>query len=615
MVTYSVLIPCYNETHRIEKTIKSIRMFLDMHPGSEAIFVDDGSKDGTGDFISRKIKAYDDMLCVGYKQNRGKWGAIIFGTAVATKDWCILCDADYSVDLNIIVGTEFGSTVIIGNRYHKENNIPMKRKIPGLIFNFLARKIVGIDYLDTQCMEASEELCYYHNGSAAIDTVENIYKLCGDMNMDGETYLFTKYGAERIINKFKGFASSFIEINGSYGTKFTVTENHPVLCNGIFKDAKDVVVGDILEGVDKISIPYKERTDIFFRDICSGFDTKDKGDGFVLKGGRNIYPNKIERDDDYFYFMGLFQAEGSLDSNNRRCIRLSFNESERSYINFVKKYCLKIGGSHYIYWDKKKHCKTISVSCMPLVLHFANIFGENGRNNKVLSKEILDYDDCAKFSFLDGLFCGDGCFHMINKKSHLSLSMCGKNRYRIRLLLLSLGIRCGICKESRKRLLKDNKSTNQISVRIVSEDIRKFISRCPHFINTKVHRYKANYSTQHGILRQRIIVSEICKINRPGYYYGFETEFSHTLLNDGVVTHNTPSKGWSNTKEMRSIFLNMNEEGFAGDVEFLRRCDMQYVDVKTINVKYEFTEGSSVNVRKHAPKMFSALIRIRNNTR
>jgi glycosyltransferase involved in cell wall biosynthesis len=127
-----------------------IRQFLDIHPGSEAIFIDDGSKDGTGDFISRKIKSYDDMLCVGYKHNRGKWGAIIFGTTVATKDWCVLCDADYSVDLSDIDQIPKDSTVVIGNRYHKGNNIPLKRKIPGRVFNFLARHIAEIDYIDSQ---------------------------------------------------------------------------------------------------------------------------------------------------------------------------------------------------------------------------------------------------------------------------------------------------------------------------------------------------------------------------------------------------------------------------------------------------------------------------------
>lgn len=149
---FTILVPCYNEEHRIADTVVKLKEFLLQNPGSEVIFIDDGSIDRTIDIIENS--KCDGMIIAQLSSNIGKWGAICAGASLAKGDYCIMCDADYSVDINSIVQrlslVEGVDVVFFGNRYNYLNRIPAKRRIPGRIFNFLARKIVGIRYIDTQ---------------------------------------------------------------------------------------------------------------------------------------------------------------------------------------------------------------------------------------------------------------------------------------------------------------------------------------------------------------------------------------------------------------------------------------------------------------------------------
>ena len=155
-ITWSVIVPCYNEEKRILKTIPELKIFLDNNPGSEVIFVDDGSTDATGFILSGIAERDNRIKTISLQKNRGKWGAVAVGFFNAQKDFSILVDADFSIDINsdsikYILRNINCDSVIIGNRYSGNNVIPFKRHISGMVFNLLARKIVGIKYRDSQC--------------------------------------------------------------------------------------------------------------------------------------------------------------------------------------------------------------------------------------------------------------------------------------------------------------------------------------------------------------------------------------------------------------------------------------------------------------------------------
>jgi glycosyltransferase involved in cell wall biosynthesis len=85
----SAILPVFNEKERVGKIVKVLEEadFID-----EAIFVDDGSKDGSFEFLKKfenqKIKVF------GLKRNHGKGFALSFGIKRAKGDILIFIDSD-----------------------------------------------------------------------------------------------------------------------------------------------------------------------------------------------------------------------------------------------------------------------------------------------------------------------------------------------------------------------------------------------------------------------------------------------------------------------------------------------------------------------------------------
>jgi glycosyltransferase involved in cell wall biosynthesis len=85
----SAILPVFNEKERVGKIVKVLEEadFID-----EAIFVDDGSKDGSFEFLknfeNQKIKVF------GLKRNHGKGFALSFGIKRAKGDILIFIDSD-----------------------------------------------------------------------------------------------------------------------------------------------------------------------------------------------------------------------------------------------------------------------------------------------------------------------------------------------------------------------------------------------------------------------------------------------------------------------------------------------------------------------------------------
>lgn len=591
----SIIIPMYNEEMRIPKTIQIMNAWIDAHPSDEVLFSDDGSEDNTIEQIMN-LRKHGQMRIMESGYNFGKWNAIRKAFFICKNPYVVLLDADLSVDPKYI--DEYGALLepnclVLGNRYGKyKSNVPFARFILSRGFNLLERLIVGLRLPDTQCLIGDEELCVWCGGLVKVMKAKDIYCLKGDV------FLLTAYGFEKIVNKFKGRTNEVIEVRASYGHKFIVTKNHPVLLyNGMFVNAQNIKIGDKLQIAERCNLFSSMRGLINFRKLCSRFDCCNVGNKFRLRSGKNLYPVRIELDEDFFYFLGLFQAEGTLDGERKRSIRFSFHQNEFGYLTFIKRYCDKIGGSYSVYWNKKEKCKTISVYHTPISLFFHELFS-GGKNNKIIPDVVFNCKDSCRFAFVDGLFCGDGCFYAVGVRPHVSLSISSKNRYRIRLLLLSLGVRCDIVQEKRN----NNKQAN---VRILSRDLRKFLSGCYFFKNNKAKKYSTLACS--NWLPKPIRVIESTKRQYTGFVYGFETELSHTLLNDGVITHNSPFKMIERSPKMAQVFVELEERKFAGDVELIRRAQLKGAKMSSVDVKYDFKEGSTVLFKKHAWPMFKAL--------
>ncbi len=100
----TIVIPSYNE-------IKTLPAVLNVLSGvkleKEVIVVDDGSKDGTREWLEKAIAARDfpyDLMLVKHEKNKGKGGALITGFNAASGDITIVQDADLEYDPSQIPG-------------------------------------------------------------------------------------------------------------------------------------------------------------------------------------------------------------------------------------------------------------------------------------------------------------------------------------------------------------------------------------------------------------------------------------------------------------------------------------------------------------------------------
>lgn len=94
----SVVMPCFNEIRTIETVIQKV-LAVELPCDREIIIVDDGSSDGTRDYL-RTLTSHDEIKVVFHEVNRGKGAALRIGFAHATGDIITIQDADLEYDPN-----------------------------------------------------------------------------------------------------------------------------------------------------------------------------------------------------------------------------------------------------------------------------------------------------------------------------------------------------------------------------------------------------------------------------------------------------------------------------------------------------------------------------------
>ena len=157
-----VVIPCYNEEERLLS--KEFTDYIDKNSGYHLCFVNDGSKDKTLEVLHDLQKGREDFITVyDCEKNGGKAEAVRLGMLHMCKkadlDYIGFLDADLSTDLTdfddlvkTIENSDF--KIVSGSRIARMGaNITKEsaRKIISLTINFIIRKILKMDFKDTQC--------------------------------------------------------------------------------------------------------------------------------------------------------------------------------------------------------------------------------------------------------------------------------------------------------------------------------------------------------------------------------------------------------------------------------------------------------------------------------
>jgi CheY-like chemotaxis protein len=157
-----VVIPCYDEEKRLLSD--EFTTFIEKNSGYHLCFVNDGSKDKTLEVLHELRKGREDFITVyDCEKNGGKAEAVRLGMLHMAKhedlDYIGFLDADLSTDLSDfddLVSTIENSDykIVSGSRISRMGADITKesaRKVISLSINYIIRKILSMDFKDTQC--------------------------------------------------------------------------------------------------------------------------------------------------------------------------------------------------------------------------------------------------------------------------------------------------------------------------------------------------------------------------------------------------------------------------------------------------------------------------------
>lgn len=152
----SVVIPVFNESHRIQRTLNEIWEFFESR-NAEILFVDDGSSDNTIQIIRNFAKDHPSVQALA-EQHRGKAATVLAGMKQTRGQVVGFMDADLATPLETWNTCEKalqnGAGVAIASREgigSDRVDEPWYRHVMGRVFNGLVQLLLlpGID--DTQC--------------------------------------------------------------------------------------------------------------------------------------------------------------------------------------------------------------------------------------------------------------------------------------------------------------------------------------------------------------------------------------------------------------------------------------------------------------------------------
>ena len=150
----SVVVPVHDEERTIALLLDELRSALKpLGRRWEAVFVDDGSTDGSHAALTRLHASHDNVTVVRLRRNFGKAAALAAGFAQARGDVIVTIDGDLQDDPaeipRLLVKLEEGFDLVSGWKTRRRD--PIRRRLLSRLFNTVTRWVSGVRLHDMNC--------------------------------------------------------------------------------------------------------------------------------------------------------------------------------------------------------------------------------------------------------------------------------------------------------------------------------------------------------------------------------------------------------------------------------------------------------------------------------
>jgi len=212
-MSLSIVIPVFNEKESLPDLIKQLEKILTNIPLYEVIFIDDGSSDGSNEYLQEQSIKNKSFKVVEFYRNFGKAAALSEGFKIAKGDYIITMDADLQDDPaeipNLIDKLNDGWDLVSG--WKKVRNDPLSKTLPSKIFNLVTRILTGVKIHDFNCglkgykKVVIKSLDIYGGRHRYIPALagQKKFKITEIIvNHRSRKYGTTKYGGSRIFHGF-----------------------------------------------------------------------------------------------------------------------------------------------------------------------------------------------------------------------------------------------------------------------------------------------------------------------------------------------------------------------------------------------------------------------------
>ena len=157
----TVVLPAYNERHRIGRFLESIRIYMKAHypDRHEVIVVDDGSTDGMAEVVEGLAAGWPALRLIRHETNLGKGAAVRSGMLAARGLRILFADADGAAPIDqeapLSEAIRQGADMAVGSRLLASGRQEVVRRkgrgLLGRLFAVLARRLLRLPVRDTQC--------------------------------------------------------------------------------------------------------------------------------------------------------------------------------------------------------------------------------------------------------------------------------------------------------------------------------------------------------------------------------------------------------------------------------------------------------------------------------